>query len=61
MNKIISNKERIFISLLGPCGSGKPHLINDWLIIRTFQPAFDKYLFFYQHYQPLYGLMSKII
>ena len=55
MNKIISTKERIFISLVGPSGSGKSHLIFDWLKIGTFQPAFDKNFYFYQHYQPLYS------
>ena len=61
MNKRISTKERIFISLVGPSGSGKSHLIHDWLIIGTFQPDFDKIYYFYQHYQSLYGLMSKNI
>ena len=61
MNKIISTKERIFISLVGPSGSGKSHLIHDWLIIGTFQPDFDKIYYFYQHYQSVYGLMSKNI
>ena len=42
MNKIISTNERIFISLVGSSGSGKSHLIFDWLKIGTFQPAFDK-------------------
>ena len=50
MNKIISIKERIFISLVRPSGSGKLHLIFDWLKIGTFQPAFDKIFYFYQHY-----------
>ena len=36
MNKIISTKERIFISLVGPSGSEKSHLIFDWLKIDTF-------------------------
>ena len=61
MNKIISTKEHIFISLVGPSGSGKSHLIHDFLIIRIFQPDFDKIYYFYQHYQSLYGLMSKNI
>ena len=62
MNKIISTKEHIiFISLVGPSGSGKSHLIHDWLIIGTFQLDFGKIYYFYQHYQSLYGLMSKNI
>ena len=46
MNKIISIKERVFISLIGPSGSEKPHLIFDWLKIGTFQPKFDKIFIF---------------
>ena len=41
MNKIIPPKEQIFISLVGPSGSGKFHLVFDWLKIGTFQPAFE--------------------
>ena len=59
MNKIISTKERILNSLVGPSGSGKSHLIFDWLKIGTFQPAFDKIFCFYQHYQPLYSQMQR--
>ena len=47
MNEIISTKEQIFISLVGPSGSGKSHLIFDWLKIGTFQPAFDKIFFIF--------------
>ena len=61
MNKINSTKERVFISLVGPSGSGKSQLIRDWLVFGTFQPEFDKIYNFYQHYQSLYGLMSKNI
>ena len=56
MNKIISTKERVFISLVGPSGSGKSQLIHDWLVFGTFQPEFDKIYYF-----SLYGLMSKNI
>ena len=49
MNKIISTKERVFISLVGPSGSGKLNLIFEWLKIGTFQPKFDKIFYFYQH------------
>ena len=58
MDKIISTKERVFISLVGPSGSGKSHLIFEWLKICTFQPKFDTIFYFYQHYQPLYGQMQ---
>ena len=59
MNKKIFTKERFFISLVGPSGSGKSHLIFDWLKIGTFQRAFDNIFHFYQHYQPLYSKMLR--
>ena len=61
MNKIFSTNERIFISLVGPSGSGKSRIIFDWLQIGTFQPEFDKIYYFYQHYQSLYGSMQTKI
>ena len=59
MNEIISTKEQVFIALVGPIGSGKSHLIFEWLKNGTFQPKFDKFFYFYQHYQPLYGQMQR--
>ena len=56
--KKISTKERIFVSLVSPSGSGKSHLIHEWLTIGTFQPELDNF-FFYQQYQSLFGLISK--
>ena len=61
MNKLISTKNRVFISLVGPGESGKSQLIYQWLKNDTFQPKFDKILFFYQHFQPLYDVMVKEI
>ena len=61
MNKLISTKNRVFISLVGPGESGKSQLIYQWLKNDTFQPKFDKILFFYQHFQPLYDVMLKEI
>ena len=55
MNKTISSKQRIFISLVGLSRSGKSHIISDCLKIVTFQTAFDNLFCFYQHYQPLYN------
>ena len=49
MNKIISTKERFFISLVGPSGSGKSHIFFEWLKIGKFQPKFDKIFYFSQH------------
>ena len=59
MNKTISTNERIFISPFGPSRSGKSHPNFDWLKIGTFQPAFNKNFYFYQHYQPLYSQMQR--
>ena len=61
MNKLISTKNRIFISLVGPSDSGKTYLIHEWLKVGTLQPNFDKIYFFYQHHQPLYDVMQKQI
>ena len=61
MNKLISTKNRIFISLVGPSDSGKTYLILEWLKVGTFQPKFDKIYFFYQDLQPLYDVMQKEI
>ena len=61
MDKIISTKNRVFISLVGPSETGKSQLIYNWLKIGTFQPNFDKIYFFYQHSQPLYDVMQKEI
>ena len=61
MNKSISTKNRVFISLVGPSETEKSQLIYNWLKIGTFQPKFDKIYFFYQHSQPLYDIMQKEI
>lgn len=58
MNKLISTKNRVFMSMVGPSESGKTQLIYEWLINDTFQPKFDKIYFFYQYYQPLYDKMQ---
>ena len=59
MNKLISTKNRVFISLVDPSETGKSQLIYIWLKIGTFQPKFDKVYVFYQHSQPLYDVMQK--
>ena len=61
MNKFISTKNRVFISLVGPSEIGKSQLIQNWLKTGTIQPKFDKVYFFYQHSQPLYNVMQKEI
>ena len=61
MNNLISTKNRVFISLVGPSENGNSQLIFNWLKIGTFQPKFDKIYFFNQHSQPLYDVMQKEI
>ena len=59
MNKLISTKNRVFISVVGPSETGKSQLNYNWLKIGTFQPKFDKIYFFYPHSQPLYDDMQR--
>ena len=61
MNNLISTKNRIFISLVGPSETGKSQLIYNWLKNGTFQPKFDKIYFFHQHSHKLYDIMQKEI
>ena len=59
MNKLISTKNRICISLVGPSETGKSQFIYNWLKIGTFQTKFGN--FFNQHSQPLYDAMQREI
>ena len=59
MNKLISTKNRVFLSMVGPSETRTSQLIYIWLKIGTFQPNCDKIYFFYQHSQPLYDVMQK--
>lgn len=61
MNKVIPTDERVFMSLVGPSGSGKSQLVADMLSNGTFQPSYDKIIYFYQHFQPLYSDMLSNI
>ena len=61
MHKLISTKNRIFISLVGPSVSGKTYLIHEWLKVGTFQPKLDIIYFSYQHPQPLFDVMQREI
>ena len=57
--KIISKKNRVFISLVGPSETWQSQLVYNWLKTGIFQTKFDKFHFFYQHSQSLYILMQK--
>ena len=61
MNKVLSTKGRVFISLKGPAETGKSQFIYNGLKNGTFKPKFDKINFFYQYSQTLYYVMQKEI
>ena len=46
MKKLISPKNRVFVSLVGPSEAGKLQLIYNWLKNGTFQQRLDKIYFF---------------
>ena len=60
-NKLISTKNQVFNSLVGPSETGKSQLIYKWLKIGKFQPKFDEIYFFNQHFQPVCDVMQKEI
>ena len=60
-NKLISTKNRVFISSVGTSETGKLQLIYNWLKFGTFQPNVYRICIFYQHSQPLYDAMQKEI
>ena len=53
MNQRIRIDPHCFISLVGPCGSGKTQLVSNMLKNQSkiFQPCFDKIVYLYNHYQ----------
>ena len=62
LNKLISIKNRVFISLVGASETGKSQFFYNyiWLKIGKFQSNLTTY-FFYQHSQPLYDDMQQEI
>ena len=59
MNKIISTKDRVFMAVVGPSGSGKKQLIFNILLRGTFQPRFSEVVFCYKDFQLQFPLMKK--
>ena len=55
MNKLVSTKNRVFISLIGPSEIGKSQLIYSGLTIGTFHPDFDK-IYFFIHIPNLFAI-----
>ena len=59
MNKIIFTNDRLFMSLVGPGGSGKTRLIFAMIASpTTFYPKLQKTYYFYKEYQPLFKEMA---
>ena len=56
MNKIISTDPHCFLTVIGPSGSGKTHLVAQLLRQhrQIFKPNFEKFVYFYNHFQPIY-------
>ena len=61
MNELISTKNRVFISLVGPSETRKSQHVYNWLKIQTIHPKKIKNSQFRQHYQPLNEIMQKPI
>ena len=59
MNKLISPKNCVFISMCGPSETKKLQFICNWLTIGTVLPKIEKLYFFYQHFQPIYDVMQN--
>ena len=59
MNKVISTIDRLFMAVVGPSGCGKTDLIFKMLTKKTFYPAFESIIYFYQHDQPKYYELEK--
>ena len=56
MNEIISTDPHCFMMVLGPSGSGKTHLVSQLFKQHRefFKPNFEQFLWFYNHFQPVY-------
>ena len=55
-NKIISTDPHCFFTVIGPCGSGKTHLVAQLprQHRQIFKPNFEQFVYFYNHFQPIY-------
>ena len=60
MNKLIDTEPHCFISIVGPTGCGKTQLVAEMLVNQrnVFKPSFDKFLYFYNHFQPKHESLS---
>ena len=61
MNTLISTKNRVFFSLVGPSETGKSQPNYNWLKMGTCRAKFGKIYFFHQNSQLLYDVMQEEI
>lgn len=57
MNKILATEPHLLMSIVGPSGSGKTLLLSKLLLRHEelFNPPFQKIVYFYKHWQPIYS------
>ena len=60
MNKRIDTEPHCFISIVEPTGRGITQLVAEMLVNQrnVFKPSFDKFLYFYNHFQQKYESLS---
>ena len=58
MNKLLPTTERVFMSLVGPGGSGKGTFLHKLVTTSTAVPF---HTFFYQRYQPTYDNLNNAV
>ena len=61
MIKVILTHERIFMSIVGPSGSGNTELMFHMLRGNIFYPRFEKIYYFYKEFQTLFREMQGSI
>ena len=63
MNKIISTDPHCFLMVVGPSGSGKTYLVSQLLKQhhQIFKPIFQQFLYFYNHFQPIYQELQVLL
>lgn len=67
MNKVVSTTDRVFMCITGASGTGKTQLILSMLSKSatdneqhtTFIPSYNKIIYFYRHWQPIYEEFTR--
>ena len=61
MNKIVSTSDRLFMAVSGPSCCGKTKLIFKMFLHNFFPPKFQSIFYFYQHEQPKFESLERIL